>query len=265
MKSFAFGFAGLAGGIALLVLLGSPGERGDAVLVRPARGAGRAEVPVSFATETIAAARTTEGVPANDPGAGPSGGGQEPGEPAADARDADEHATEASLDASPERKDRVNGPRLEGWHANGEPHFRGSQLRGSDGRWQRWGDWEAWHENGTLHELGAYRADGEHGPWKWWYESGLPMAEGHFDEGERVGEWRWWHENGELQMVGGYDAGVRSGWWTYWSEAGVKVAEGAFADGERDGRWTVYRSTGEVDEERSRTYAAGQPVDGTGD
>lgn len=154
----------------------------------------------------------------------------------------------------------VSGPLLEGWYGDGQMHFRGHQVQTQEGEWMREGDWEAWHENGTLHELGAYRNDVEHGAWKWFYENGARMSEGQFVDGEKVGAWRFWHENGRQAMEGEYVDGERSGPWIYHHDNSVRAGAGSFENGQAVGEWTFWRADGSIDPTRTGTYADGELV-----
>ena len=157
--------------------------------------------------------------------------------------------------------DRVNGPVLEGWHSNGNRHFEGAQVQDQNGRWMREGPWTAWHENGTLHELGGYRDDLEHGRWQWWYESGVRMAEGNFEVGSREGDWYFWHESGAPMEMGGYLNGKRQGSWTIFYDNGRKLAEGNYSAGEYVGHWTLWHRNGELDGFRSGRVQDGKGPD----
>ena len=130
----------------------------------------------------------------------------------------------------PERK-WLRSPFLEEHYGNGQLHFKVRQVR-DDGRWVREGPWEAWHENGVLHEEGAYVRGREQGEWRWWYDNEKPMARGRFVEGKRVGPWTFWHENGALMMEGQYEDGEGAGVWAHYDEAGNQVSVVEFVDGE---------------------------------
>ena len=152
------------------------------------------------------------------------------------------------------------GEILREYHANGRLSVLGHQVLTENGTWALEGPWEAWHENGTLHELGAYRMDREHGVWKWWYDNGVRMAEGRFDAGGRQGKWLFWHDNGELAVDGDYLDGEGTGRWVSYHENGVKNAEGDYADGKISGFWTIWREDGSVDPARTGWYEKGEKV-----
>jgi hypothetical protein len=155
---------------------------------------------------------------------------------------------------------RLEGPELVGYHADETVAFQGTQSRNEKGDWERDGEWTAWHENGALHEQGAYRMGAEHGEWRWWYPNGEEMSRGRFDEGRRTGPWTYWYENGGLMMQGSYDEDKGVGHWVYWHENGKKRVEGEFVGGSMEGHWNVWFQDGTPDTERSGIYEHGVRV-----
>ena len=155
----------------------------------------------------------------------------------------------------------TSGPKLEAFYPNGQREFLGTQVEVEPGVWSREGAWTAWHENGVIHEQGAYLGDVEDGPWQWWYANGHLEAVGTWAEGKRVGEWRFWHESGGLYTLGHYLDGEGHGPWTLYHENGLKWAEGLYSHGEISGYWAVWNEDGSVNEERTGTYAGGEKVE----
>ncbi len=148
-----------------------------------------------------------------------------------------------------------------GHYPNGAVEFFAHRIPDGTGGWRLHGPWQAWHDNGTKHELGAYRHDEEDGPWAWWYANGQMMAQGSFVNGERDGSWLFWHENGSVMMEGAYASGQGTGLWTTYHENGLKMAEGAYVDGEIGGFWTAWNDDGTLNHERTGRYEAGALVE----
>lgn len=125
----------------------------------------------------------------------------------------------------------TQSPELAEHYGNGQLHFRVSQIRNETGKWVREGAWEAWHENGELHEQGAYLNGREQGKWTWWYDTGVRMAQGKFVDGKRTGPWTFWHGNGNLMMEGQYRDGDGEGRWIHYDESGAQKARVDFVGG----------------------------------
>jgi len=157
--------------------------------------------------------------------------------------------------------DRMDGMLLEAWHSFHQLAFRGTQVPTEDGGWARDGYWEAWHENGQLHELGAYRLGEEDGVWQWWYPNGNRMAEGRYVDGDRVGTWCFWNEDGGLLMTGSYRAGQGEGLWTYFHEEGAVRAQGSLRSGAPHGQWTGWLPGGGVDTANSWLWVDGERME----
>ena len=174
-----------------------------------------------------------------------------------------ELSQEPAPQPTPERPSQVVvGPVTRGYFAGGELQFEGGQVLGERDVWLREGAWEAWHENGQLHEEGAYHLDEETGLWRWWYENGQQMAEGRFIDGEREGLWHYWHDNGNKMTECSYEAGSAHGLWRQYHENGVQSALGEFVRGELQGAWTVWHEDGTLNLDGTGTYDSG---DRTGD
>lgn len=123
------------------------------------------------------------------------------------------------------------------------------------------GPWLLRHENGEIHEQGAYEDDLEIGRWLWFYEDGTRMAVGDFDQGNRIGSWTWWHDTGELMAEGQYRDGEGFGPWRTYHEDGSRRGEGHFSGDEKSGPWVFWNPDGSVDEEDSGYYEAGALVE----
>lgn len=123
------------------------------------------------------------------------------------------------------------------------------------------GPWLLRHENGEIHEQGAYENDLEIGRWLWFYEDGTRMAVGDFDEGKRIGSWTWWHDTGEIMAEGQYRNGEGFGPWRTYHEDGSRRGEGHFSGDAKSGPWVFWFPDGSVDEDDSGYYEAGVRVD----
>jgi len=119
------------------------------------------------------------------------------------------------------------------------------------------GSWLLRHENGQIHERGAYKNDVEVGRWLWWYEDGQRMAVGEFEAGKRIGSWTWWQENGNLIAEGQYRDGEGFGPWRTYHENGARWGEGHYSADEKSGPWVFWNEDGSVDEANSGHYEAG--------
>jgi len=192
--------------------------------------------------------------------AGPTPRAVTPAAPRARARTPERREVLASAESRRTPPDVSVGPLLESWYSRDRLAYRGSQAPARDGTWVRHGSWEAWHENGQVHERGAYANGVEDGDWEWWYADGSPMAAGRFVDGKRFGDWTFWYEGGGLQMRGTYFENLGVGAWTYWFENGLVRAEGEMEVGLFSGRWSVWREDGSLDREASGVYEKGEKV-----
>ncbi len=71
-----------------------------------------------------------------------------------------------------------------------------------------------------------------HGPWRRWFESGLPREQGEYLDGEKHGRWTRWYATGQKAQEGVYERGHKVGKWLQWGEDGrVWAAVDHVADG----------------------------------
>jgi antitoxin component YwqK of YwqJK toxin-antitoxin module len=102
------------------------------------------------------------------------------------------------------------------WHDNGQLMDSGMARNGiKDGTWYHW------YPGGQLKMKATYAPGKQldsvgkgavassaaiyHGPFKAWYENGMPESEGGYVDNVRVGTWRWYHENGKPAIIEEYN------------------------------------------------------------
>ncbi len=153
-----------------------------------------------------------------------------------------------------------DGEQIVDYFDDGQALFEAQQSLDENGTWVLDGRWTAWHENGQLHESGAYSMRKEVGLWEWWGTDGSQVARGSFDQGKREGPWTYWYPDGIKMVDANYREGKGEGLWTLFHENGMRKAQGEFLNGEISGYWTIWKENGEVNEERTGRYEGGERV-----
>ena len=114
--------------------------------------------------------------------------------------------------------------------------------------------------NGDLSGEGRMLNGKRHGPWKFYYKSGVLKATGAYLEGELDGFWEWWWDSGLPQpghtpteapqrsplQAGAFANGKQVGYWKRYFKNGQLWDEGEYVDGKKTGEWKVYNQAGEL-------------------
>lgn len=58
----------------------------------------------------------------------------------------------------------------------------------------------------SLFYLGNYENGLKTGHWRYYYPTGLVLAEGHYEQGAKAGKWKYFDTNGEIHHIVGFSA-----------------------------------------------------------